>query len=144
MKLTPILSGALFASTLSTTAALADMEVTIDGVDASGGSIHVLAFNDQRAFENNMFAKMVSYVKIPATEGSVTGVLPGLEAGSYAIMLHHDANDNGQFEMKGAVPEEGWGYSNNAGATAPPTYDEAVFEYTGDNNPTMKMNYAPK
>jgi uncharacterized protein (DUF2141 family) len=144
MKLTHILSSALFASTLSATAAMADMEITIDGVDASGGAIHVLAFNDQRAFENNMFAKMVSYVKIPANEGTVTGTLPGLEAGTYAIMLHHDANDNGQMEMKGPVPEEGWGYSNNAGTAGIPTYAEASFEYTGDNNPTMKMNYAPK
>lgn len=144
MKLTPTLSGALFASALSTTAVLADMEVTIDGVDASGGVIHVLAFNDQNAFENNMFAKMVSYVKIPAAEGTVSGTLPGLEPGSYAIMLHHDANDNGQMEMKGPVPEEGWGYSNNAGATGAPTFAEASFEYTGENNPTMNMYYAPK
>lgn len=144
MKLTAILSSALLASALSTSAALADMTVTIDGVDASGGAIHVLAFNDKRAFEGNMFAKMVSYVKIPATEGTVSGTLKGLEPGTYAIMLHHDANDNGELEMKGPVPAEGWGYSNGAGTTAPPTFEEAAFDYTGDNDPSLKMNYAPE
>ncbi len=137
------LTTGLIATLISATAAFADMPVTINNVDASGGAIHVLAFNDKTAFEGNMFAKMVGYVKIPATEGTVTGTLKGLEPGTYAIMLHHDANDNGQMEMKGAVPLEGWGYSNGAGATSIPTFEEAALEYTGENAAEIAMNYAP-
>ncbi|MBT3142599.1 hypothetical protein DS909_06935 [Phaeobacter gallaeciensis] len=138
-----VLTSSLIAAVLSASAAYADMPVTINNVDASGGAIHVLAFNDKTAFEGNMFAKMVSYVKIPATEGTVSGTLKGLEPGTYAIMLHHDANENGQMEMKGAVPLEGWGYSNGAGATSVPTFEEASVEYTGENTAEMAMNYAP-
>ena len=143
MTFTNSILGGLVAVGLSASAALADMPITISNVNASGGSIHVLAFNDKTAFEGNMFAKMVSYVKISATEGTVSGTLKGLEPGTYAVMLHHDANDNGQMEMKGAVPLEGWGYSQDAGATSIPTFEEAAFDYTGDNTAEMQMRYAP-
>lgn len=121
-----------------------DIEIKISNIDAErGGVIHVLAFNDKTAFDNNMFAKMVGYVKIPASAADVTGVIKGQNAGQLAIMLHHDENDNGQFEMKGAIPLEGWGYSNGAGATEPPVFEDAAVEYSGEDTALeLKMNYA--
>lgn len=121
-----------------------DITVVLSGVQPDrGGVIHVLAFNDKTAFEQNMFAKMVGYAKIPADAAQVSGVLKDQGAGPLAVLVHHDANDNGQFEMAGAKPLEGWSYSNGAGTTAPPSFEEAAIPFDGaDGQMELKLNYA--
>lgn len=141
LKLTTIAA----ALTLSATSVFAgDITLDISGVRADqGGVIHALAFNNKEAFEQNMVAKMTGYVKIPVTGEALTGVLKGQTEGPVAIMLHHDANDNGQFEMNGAIPAEGWSYSNGAGTTALPTFEDASVAYDGSDQPmALKMLYA--
>ena len=135
----------LLAITLGATPALAgDITLNISGVRPDqGGVIHVLAFDNKKAFDQNMFAKMVGYAKIPANAETVSGVLEGQPKGSLAIMLHHDANDNGQFEMKGAVPLEGWAYSRGAGTEDIPAFEEAAIAYDGNGGELkFEMLYA--
>lgn len=142
MKVTTPLT---LAFAMSATSVLAgDITLRISGVRPDqGGVIHALAFNDKTAFDQNMFAKMVGYVKIPADAETVSGVLKGQSEGALAIMLHHDANDNGQFEMKGAIPLEGWAYSRGAGAEAVPVFEDAAIDYGGsDETMDLQMLYA--
>ncbi|MBO9446901.1 DUF2141 domain-containing protein [Ruegeria sp. R14_0] len=125
-------------------AAAGDIQVDISGVEAGrGGVIHVLAFDDKTAFDQSQMAKIVGYAKIPASGSSVSGTLKNQNPGSLAIMVHHDENDNGQFEMKGPVPQEGWAYSKGAGARSVPVFEDVAIDYDGNNSSVgLKMNYA--
>lgn len=121
-----------------------DIQVDISGVDAGrGGVIHVLAFDDKTAFDQSQMAKIVGYAKIPASGSSISGTLKNQKPGQLAIMIHHDQNDNGQFEMKGPVPQEGWAYSKGAGVRSVPVFEDAAIAYDGNNASVgLKMNYA--
>jgi len=117
----------------------------IDGVRNDKGVVHILLFNNARAFNKNLYAKLFKYVKVDAKTGSMTGTIEDLPRGKYAIMFHHDENNNGEFEMKGAVPLEGWAYSNNVGAEETPKFAEAAFEHTDGSSPLdVRMLYVPQ
>ncbi|WP_170424240.1 DUF2141 domain-containing protein [Ruegeria arenilitoris] len=133
-----------FMALAASQAAAGDIQVDISGVDAGrGGVIHVLAFDDKAAFDQSQMAKIVGYAKIPASGSSVSGTLKNQKPGQLAIMIHHDANDNGQFEMKGPVPQEGWAYTKGAGTRSVPVFEDAAIDYDGNNSSVgLKMNYA--
>jgi len=59
--------------------------------------------------------------------------------GDYAIAIYHDENANGKMDRNFfGIPEEGYGFSNNAkGFFGPPGYDQAKFEF---NKNTITVN----
>jgi uncharacterized protein (DUF2141 family) len=49
----------------------------------------------------------------PAQRGEVTMCMYLPEPGSYAVVVFHDANGNGELDMGAFGPREGYGFSNN-------------------------------
>lgn len=58
----------------------------------------------------------------------------GLPAGSYAIAILHDENDDQKMNKTGlGLPKEGYGFSNNVmGAFGPPSYSRASFRHSSN------------
>jgi uncharacterized protein (DUF2141 family) len=58
---------------------------------------------------------------------------PGIEPGTYAIAVFHEQNGDGEQNrnMLG-LPTEPYGFSNDVGRFAPPSFDAARFQVRGD------------
>ncbi len=69
--------------------------------------------------------------------------MSGLKEGSYAARVLHDENGNKKFDTNDAgMPQEGWGYSNNAkGNMGPPALDEQLFELKEEQDIRIRMQY---
>lgn len=60
--------------------------------------------------------------------------------GTYAIRYYHDENSNGKMDtgMFG-IPNEGYGFSNNArGFMGPPDFEDMLFKVNGNVKMTLK------
>lgn len=118
------------------------LSVRIEGVRNAKGVVHVLLFDKARPFDKQLYGKLFRYAKVPAAAGTLTAAVKNVPAGTYAAMIHHDENDNGQFEMKGPVPLEGYAYSNNVGTEAVPSFKQAAFAHADAAVPlTVTMIY---
>lgn len=69
-----------------------------------------------------------------ATVGEVTLTFENVAAGTYAIMVMHDANDNKQMDMEAnGMPKENYGTSGEMNMYGPPSFDSAKFELSGED-----------
>jgi uncharacterized protein (DUF2141 family) len=84
------------------------MLVTVNGVRASTGRIRVQAY---RATADDWLQKgrWLSRIEEPARAGTMTFCVPLPAAGSYGIAVRHDANGNGETDLRA----DGGGMSNN-------------------------------
>lgn len=99
------------------------LEVIVKNVKEAKGNVRVGIFKDEKTFLKD--ATLGKVVK--ATEGEVTVVFDNVPAGTYAISVIHDANENGELDsgMFG-IPKEGFGFGNDAmGMFGPPSFQKA-------------------
>ncbi len=136
---------AVAAVALMTTVELTQriLRIEILNVRNSDGVIHILVFDDPSAFDENRYASAYKYLAVPAREGAVSAAIGGVGSGRYAVMFHHDENENSEVDMDGALPTEGWAYSNGAGTQGTPEFADAAFDHAKDSPPlTISMLYA--
>lgn len=119
------------------------MTVKVNGLRSSEGVVHVLVYDNAKAFSAVSATDLVNYATQPASASGLVIKLNGMQSGNYALMLHHDENNNNEFEMDGDLPLEGWGYSNNAGREDTPSFKAATFPFDGSGSPQLiRINYA--
>lgn len=84
------------------------MKVTVSGISLSKGTLRVQSY---RATEADWLAKgrWINRIEVPARAGSMTFCLPLPAAGSYAVAVRHDVNNNGTTDLR----VDGGGMSNN-------------------------------
>ena len=100
--------------------------VQIEKVSPAKGSIFVALFDSESTF---LTAKRFKSEKILVDSNSVSVVFDSIPNGTYAISTFHDENSNGKMDtgMFG-IPEEGYGFSNNArGMFGPAKFKDAKF-----------------
>jgi uncharacterized protein (DUF2141 family) len=80
---------------------------------------------------------------VTITEATATCTFANVKPGTYAVSLFHDANSNKHLDQNFiGIPKEGWGVSNNRYRTmAPPRFDDAKFQLTGDLTLDVKLKY---
>ena len=60
-------------------------------------------------------------------QSSLTVSFEDLPAGTYAIAVFHDSNNNGKLDKNWlGVPTEGYGFSNATGTLGPPDFQDAI------------------
>jgi uncharacterized protein (DUF2141 family) len=122
-----ILSMLIFSSALATTASAADLTVKVDGVRSAKGTV-VLELDDSAAGWDDK-AKPAAKGSVKAEPGGVTYTFKNLPAGTYAVGVFQDENDNGKLDTNFlGIPKEGYGFSNNTTAMRKPTFAEAHFD----------------
>lgn len=111
-------------SAASAPAVAGDVTVTIDGVQARGGQLLVgLQSRDQFLKPAGDHGQIIEN---PRT-GTHTVVLRNVPAGDYSLSVLHDADDDGQMNMAGGLPAEGWTMLNAETLRAAPTFEQVKF-----------------
>jgi uncharacterized protein (DUF2141 family) len=122
---------ALACLALSAVPALAqDVTVTLTGVEARGGNISGV-LNTQATFMRGAdYTARVS----GDTAGNVILIFHDVAPGDYALMVMHDANGNGSFDMSPAgMPDEGFAFSNKGRPLmGMPTFNGLKFTVAAD------------
>lgn len=70
-------------------------------------------------------------------------IIENLKPGKYAFKYFHDEDKNNELNTNWiGIPNEGYGFSNNAeGTFGPPSFDEMVFEIKEDKTVNCIINY---
>jgi len=120
---------AMILTALATAAPLAqagDLTVSITNVRADKGTLLVSVTNTEAGWNNQ--EKPVAATKVAAT-GKDAVVHFTLPAGSYAVQVMHDENDNGKMDTNFmGIPSEGYGFSNNPQVMRKAHFSEAKFD----------------
>ncbi|MEO8018648.1 MAG: DUF2141 domain-containing protein [Pseudomonadota bacterium] len=129
MKTQLHLSGIIAAcALLGTTAHAGDLTVKITDIRATKGTLMVSVANTEAAWNNQ--EKPVAAQKIGATDKEIVLHFK-LPAGSYAVQVMHDENDNGKLDSNFmGIPSEGYGFSNNPQVMRRANFSESKFEVT--------------
>lgn len=133
---TQLIISSLVAAGLILPASLAhagELTVTVTDVRVNKGTLMVAVVNNDAGWDNQ--EKPVAAEKIAVTDKSSADqkiVLRfNLPAGSYAVQVMHDENDNGKLDANFmGIPTEGYGFSNNPQVMRRAYFSEARFEVT--------------
>lgn len=104
-------AGASAANT-SVSAGATDLRVQLAGLRSAKGTVLLcLSANPERFLKCKDDPSAVSRA-VPA--GSAARLdLGAVKPGTYALLVVHDENRNGKFDMMMGIPREGFGFSNN-------------------------------
>lgn len=115
-----LLVSALVAALLAPLAHAGELTLTISEIRSTTGQLLVSVVNSEAGWDGQ--APPVAARKIAVT-GKEVVLKFDLPAGSYAVQVLHDENDNGNLDMNiMGIPTEGYGFSNN-----PPVMRRAFF-----------------
>ncbi len=123
----PTLTGLIVALALAGTATAAEIIVTLDGVEARGGTLYVaLQTEDQFMKEEGIAATL----KEAPDAGSHTFTFD-VPAGQYSLSVWHDDNGNGEFDrMESGQPLDGWAMINGTELRSFPTFAAVSIDVT--------------
>lgn len=101
-----------------------NITVTIDNVQGDKGKVS-FALHTEDTF---MKAAPVDTLESTIKDGKVTVTFKNIESGEYAILVLHDANENGKMDFQeNGMPLENYAMSNNVMSYGPPQYSDAKF-----------------
>jgi uncharacterized protein (DUF2141 family) len=110
------------------------LTVEVGGLRNLKGQICINVFSSSKGFPTQG-ANAVQQRCTKVTERQVTVQFERIPAGTYAIAVLHDANDDGQANRNPlGIPTEGFGFSQNPRIlTGPPKFGEAAVLVAGRN-----------
>jgi uncharacterized protein (DUF2141 family) len=98
----------------------------------SKGSLRCVLFNSAEGFPRDD-DKAVASASAKVADRQASCVFANVAAGSYAIAVLHDENDNGKMDYNFlGMPREGYGFSNDPHVVfSAPSFKSARFAYSG-------------
>ena len=106
--------------------------LTIEGVRSSKGHVLTTLCGDPAQFMRGCAGPASRQT---AMQGTMKIIFDNVAAGTYAISVLHDENDNGRYDY----PDEGYAIGNDA--PYPPTFESASIKVSGDTATHVKMVY---
>lgn len=101
-----------------------ELMLNVNNIKAIRGNLLVAVYDKEANYNANNNWVAAKQVKVAGTTMSLSFV--DLPAGSYAIKLFQDENENNQIDIgANGIPTEPYGFSNNLGSYGPPSFDEA-------------------
>ncbi|WP_411768054.1 DUF2141 domain-containing protein [Winogradskyella sp. A3E31] len=111
-----------------------NITVTIDNVQGDKGKVS-FALHTKDTF---MKTAPVATLETKIENGKVKVVFKDIEPGEYAILVLHDANENGKMDFQeNGMPLENFAASNNTMSYGPPQYSDAKFTLGAED---LKLN----
>jgi len=102
------------------------LAIEVSGIKHVKGKVGVCLVEKEDEFLGNC----ANYKEVVVTSKTATITFNNLSAGSYAVTIHHDANQNGKLDTNFiGLPKERYGFSNNPSTRfGPPSYKKCLFE----------------
>lgn len=115
----------------------ASLTVKIEGNLSSVGKLQLELFDSEGEWlEQEM---KILHIDL-AQDDNRTFHIEGLPAGTYAVVVIHDQNNNGDLDMGMMGPTEKYGFSNNAkGNFGPASFSQAAITLDNDLQITIKL-----
>jgi uncharacterized protein (DUF2141 family) len=104
------------------------LQVSISGASSDAGSIRILVFSKPSGFPDQV-KQAVRSISLPPKSGKASFKLTYLPAGTYAIGVIHDLDNNGKLSTNAVgYPTEKFGFSKNPKVYfGPPSFEKAAF-----------------
>ena len=104
------------------------LEVSISGASSEAGSIRILVFSKPSGFPDHV-KQAVRSISLAPKNGKASFKLTDLAAGTYAIGVIHDEDNNGKLSTNAVgYTIEKFGFSNNPKVYfGPPSFEKAAF-----------------
>ena len=139
-KFLTIVLAAASLSPLALPASAADLNVTIDTVSVSEGTVRLAIYDNKKDFRKTALVQLLK----PATRGQLMFQITDLPAGEYAVMVYHDLNNNNKLDTRAlfGIPKEPWGGSMNGNNyIGPPRWGNVNFQLPADGKSiVIQMN----
>ncbi|MGB0778350.1 MAG: DUF2141 domain-containing protein [Flavobacteriaceae bacterium] len=105
------------------------LSAEVVNVRNDSGSVGFALYDEESFMKTPIQA---AYIKVASGKAIVE--FKDLEPGVYAILCYHDENGNNKmdFESNG-MPKEDYGMSTNFMGYGPPTFEQAKFNFNGEN-----------
>lgn len=101
------------------------------------GQIEVLLFGSAASFKD---LRDPAFSKTVPAGGQSTIQLSDVPTGDYALMVHHDENNNGQLDKNFiGIPREPVGFANDYSPKGPPGYNRALLAIHEPDNPPVEI-----
>jgi uncharacterized protein (DUF2141 family) len=104
------------------------LQISISGANSDAGSIRILVFSKPSGFPDQV-KQAVRSISLAPKNGKASFKLTDLPAGTYAIGVIHDQDNNGKLSTNAVgYPTEKFGFSNNPKVYfGPPSFEKAAF-----------------
>ena len=114
--------------------------IKVNNIDEESGFIHFAIYDEPKFFPEKD-GKKIGFKKKVKEIINKGVIINDLEESYYAIAIYHDKNSNGQFDTFLAIPEEKYGFSNNAPVFfGPPSFEEAAIYLEKKKNLEIEIN----
>ena len=108
------------------------LTINLSNIKSDSGVLKVGVFNSKETYETKGVKPIIGRTFMAAFP-TATLTIEDVPAGTYAIKLYQDENNNGKMDMGFKGPKEPYSFSNNAFRSfGPPLFAEASFEVTDD------------
>ena len=131
-----VLAGALFYFP----ALGGEVHAAIDGVNSTKGHVICGIFRSADGFPKEA-QRAFKLINVPANPTGVLCAFPDIPAGTYAISVFHDENDDGALKTNlVGMPLEGYGVSNNhTHAMRAPNFEESHFTVDAQSTTELRI-----
>ncbi len=104
-----------------------ELVIKILNIEEKIGSLHFAIYDNPKNFPEEE-GKKIGFKKTVSDIINDEVIINNLEESKYAVAIYHDENDNNRFDTILAIPQEKFGFSNDAKVFfGPPSFDEASF-----------------
>ena len=113
--------------------------VNVTGIENNKGIIQIGLYNSEASFP--VYEKNFKGVFPKAKTSGVSYTFTNIPAGTYAIALWHDADEDGTMNKNMfGVPKEKYGFSRNIyGTFGPPDFKDVAFKVNSAKKITLKI-----
>ena len=104
-----------------------ELVIKVLNIEENNGLIHFAIYDKPEFFPENEGKKIGFKKKITELIDDQVAITD-LEESFYAVAIYHDKNSNNKFDTFLSIPQEKFGFSNDAKVFfGPPSFDEASF-----------------
>lgn len=120
----------------------ATFAVDVTHIRGTSGRLIMALYDNAQSYKAMNGKAAYATAAIRPIEGKAHVRFGMLPPGKYAVIVFHDGNNNGQFDFKGEMPQEGYGISGAKHALDEPSFRQAgVAVPVGEHQVSVKMHY---
>lgn len=131
----------LGAATFAQSTTTAPLKIAVNGIQNGDGAVIVAVFDEPTAFESMNVQDAIALTYLPASSRSISVTLHDLPAGNYAVAVLHDENMDGDLNMDGNIPTEGYSFASMGPSGLAPKFEDAAVQAGVDAQSVLLMKY---